>query len=478
MEENLTFLNHSCVQLDTKSTKILCDPWFEGTAFDNGWSLLHNKSHKINRLEFDYIWISHEHPDHFSIPTLSTLTEPKQFLYQETKDKKVKQYLEKKGHYVIELSHKKEVRVGDFLVTCLVCDGFDSSLIVKYPSGKVVVNINDARVDINDHVETEILPCIGNMGVDVLLFQFSYANWAGNKGDTRIPFHQQKLVDRKNHFTIDKLKPKIVVPLASFVYFSHEENFYWNDNHWIDHIVNEFSTAEPQLILPTPNQSIGLETREKVLIENSNQAARKFWNKKLLNLSAITETRSVPIEELHRSYNLFFDNLQDKNTILRRLQKNDNYILSFYITDLNFHISMGLTEKFFDIGIAKENECAAEISSETFCFLMKNAFGRGSVSVNGRIQFNYLNAHKFFLFFFIFYANNVGVYFNEFSKITKEMLYSVSNSAVMSSILFFTDEAKDALKKDVVYLSNLFSNISLSEEDYEIFNEEPQNYDL
>ena len=67
------FINHSSLVVEDKRTKILCDPWFKGLAFQDGWSLLLDKSHDINKIDFDYIWISHEHPDHFSIPTLSWL---------------------------------------------------------------------------------------------------------------------------------------------------------------------------------------------------------------------------------------------------------------------------------------------------------------------------------------------------------------------------------------------------------------------
>ena len=34
------FLNHSCVQINGLNTKILCDPWFEGSAFHDGWCSL------------------------------------------------------------------------------------------------------------------------------------------------------------------------------------------------------------------------------------------------------------------------------------------------------------------------------------------------------------------------------------------------------------------------------------------------------
>ena len=90
----IQFLNHSSIIIGSRKTRILCDPWFLGTAFADGWSLLNDRSHDINKLRFDYIWISHEHADHFSIPTLNMLRSKAIFLYQDTLDKKVKSYLD------------------------------------------------------------------------------------------------------------------------------------------------------------------------------------------------------------------------------------------------------------------------------------------------------------------------------------------------------------------------------------------------
>jgi hypothetical protein len=46
-------------------------------------------------------------------------------------------------------------------------------------------------------------------------------------------------------------------------------------------------------------------------------------------------------------------------------------------------------------------------------FLLKNNFGRGTLTINGRIQFNYPSAHRFFIFFFVPYANNIGIHFRK-----------------------------------------------------------------
>ena len=209
LKNYISFLNNSSVQINGLNTKILCDPWFEGSAFHDGWSLVYDNSHNINDIKFDYIWISHEHPDHFSIPTLKKLNKGKKFLYQKTIDKKLKLFLEKQGHEVIELPNKEPVKLGDLVVTSVVCDGFDSSLLVKFNDGKVLVNINDARVDLNNHLENDIIPLLDGRRVDLLMFQFSYANWAGNPGDFEIARHQQFLVDKKMNMQFLNSHPRL-----------------------------------------------------------------------------------------------------------------------------------------------------------------------------------------------------------------------------------------------------------------------------
>ena len=49
---------------------LLSDPWYQGDAFHKGWNLIHELSdEEVLKLltKVTHIWISHEHPDHFSI---------------------------------------------------------------------------------------------------------------------------------------------------------------------------------------------------------------------------------------------------------------------------------------------------------------------------------------------------------------------------------------------------------------------------
>lgn len=473
----VNFLNHSSVILSSKEVRILCDPWFKGSAF-NGWSLLHDQSHDINSLSYDYIWISHEHPDHFSIPTLSQLNSSKTFLYQETKDKKVKHYLEKKGHKVIELPNKKTIRLKDLLITCVTCDGYDSTLIAKFPNDKVVININDARVNLDDdYLKNEIMPILQGEDVDLLMCQSSYANWAGNKGDVLIPRHQQEMVDKKNIHAMEILRPKAIMLFASFIYYSHEENFYWNDISWFDHTFELFSKKKSQVIIPLPDQIIALDNIISNDLEEKNKIAKDFWNKALKNIKIITKSNVLSLENLKSDYEKFIKNLHEKNTLISKLDTDKNFIITLMINDLGLNISIGLLKNHFVVEERVSRYCA-KVSSETFSFLMNNPFGRGTITINSRAEFDYDYAHQFFLFFFINYANNIGKYFDEFSKISYELLCSINRTSVMSSILVYNENAKQNLHSDAILLSNLFSKVVHSDEDLNKFNDEPPNSKL
>ena len=78
-----------------------------------------------------------------------------------------------------------------------------------------------------------------------------------------------------------------------------------------------------------------------------------------------------------------------------------------------------------------DEEEMISVSSETAGFLFTQLFARGTVCVNSRVSFNYKTAHKFFLFFFIPYANNIGIYFKEFPK---DAYILIMKTVVMNSI--------------------------------------------
>ena len=98
IDTKITWVNHAGYVLSHKNINFLVDPWHSGTAFNNGWALLADTyfPEQIAK-SITHIWISHEHPDHFSSQNLIQLRkinkEKIKVFFQETKDKRVYNFL-------------------------------------------------------------------------------------------------------------------------------------------------------------------------------------------------------------------------------------------------------------------------------------------------------------------------------------------------------------------------------------------------
>ena len=102
---NIEFINHASVLIHHNKIRILSDPWYTGTVFHNGWRLLHEiQDSKIIDIlnQTTHIYISHEHPDHFSPPFFlnknikNILMEKEiEILFQNTQDKRVVNFFKK-----------------------------------------------------------------------------------------------------------------------------------------------------------------------------------------------------------------------------------------------------------------------------------------------------------------------------------------------------------------------------------------------
>ena len=70
MKTSIQFINHASVIIKGDNISVLSDPWYQGDSFHKGWNLLFETSEEKQREAINkitHIWISHEHPDHFSI---------------------------------------------------------------------------------------------------------------------------------------------------------------------------------------------------------------------------------------------------------------------------------------------------------------------------------------------------------------------------------------------------------------------------
>ena len=230
------FVGHACIVVECSGTSILIDPWLSGKIFNNSWTLRPEPvfdSALLGRI--DYLWISHEHPDHCHFPTLGSFPDSfKQrvtMLYQARDSEKMIAAFKGLGYRRFRLLPHRELvslangppAAGSTKVYCYHAGLMDSALAVV-DDGQVILNANDARISTGEC--GLILKDLKH--VNVLLNQFSLAAYAGFEPAGRYLPERARQILHNVSGVHRALAARVTIPFASFVYFSSEDNKYVN----------------------------------------------------------------------------------------------------------------------------------------------------------------------------------------------------------------------------------------------------------
>lgn len=389
MKTSIEFINHASVIIKGENISLLSDPWYQGDAFHKGWNLLFETTEEetiniINKIT--HIWISHEHPDHFSIiffkKYANFINEKKvKILFQNTKDKRVVKFLKSLSIDYMELENNISLKLDEkFSVKCFKNGFYDSALLVTNENEKIL-NLNDCDVNIRNKAD-ELFIVTGQ--IDVLLTQFSYAAWKG--GVANKAWRVQAAIEKLDaiDYQISLFTPKTLIPFASFIYFSNIENFYLNDaiNTPID-ILERFKTCQSEIVIMKPKDIFG-----GVNQNYSNEIAIDFWNQLYCASSSkkINVYKIIDYTELKESFYNYCKRISEKNnmefiTIIKIISLKTFFSpIIVKVLDLNIILKFDYISK----NIYKTSEppmiC---LNSESLNFLFNNSFGFDTLTVNG-----------------------------------------------------------------------------------------------
>lgn len=146
----MSFLNHACFVIDIAGKlSFATDPWILGSAFCDGWWLSEaSPRDAIERLDAcDFIYISHNHPDHLHAETLQKLNPKTRFVVPNFKKKSVGNYLEFLGFEVIyncDFGEVFDFGVPGFKFSILKSGDFrdDSGLVFSYGDFLAVLTVD------------------------------------------------------------------------------------------------------------------------------------------------------------------------------------------------------------------------------------------------------------------------------------------------------------------------------------------------
>ena len=394
----VTFIGHACFIIEHDGVRVICDPWLEGSVFNKGWQLLSPAAISYEDFKtIDYIWFSHEHPDHFHPPSLSKIPEQARknisVLFQETKDKRVLKHCEKMGFKAVhELKKENYLALTPrFKVRCEHYQEGDSW--IQFLCDDIsILNLNDCWV----HQKKDALQLKEKAGkVDVLLTQFSYAYWAGNKEDKKIreQVAESKLAALK--LQCEVFNPIQVIPFASFIWFCHEENFYLNDS------INTISDVHDFILINTAVQPLILYNGDSYQFgekHNNDLAISKYMSdlNKVTSNPALIKTAVIESSMLIESSRYFIDNLKSKLDPFMKWLIKPTFI---YLTDYHESYEISLNRGFTKAQKKKE-QCDISLSSDSLWYCFKFPYGQDTLGVNGRFQKPAFGNYKRFYNFF------------------------------------------------------------------------------
>jgi len=376
----LKWVNHASFLLDCGDVRLICDPWIEGSVFNNGWRLS-----SPTRMRYDefagvtHIWFSHEHPDHFFPPNLKKIPEPVRrgitVLFHETRDKRVVDVCRSLGFSVLELPERQGVAIRPgFSVLCGVNEDIDSWIAIT-AEGKTILNLNDCVFARKDE-----LPAIRNMvgDVDLLLSQFSYANWVGNPED--VASHRAHAARKRAQMAshIEAVRPRQFIPFASYVYFCHEENFHMNASANRIGDIYRFLTDEVRqetvVLYPADEWEVGSP-------HSSLEAVEKYESdfESALSCPAVT-SESVPFERLQEATSALIAKCYEQNNsfLLRSLGST-----VARVSDLQQDVEISFGG---GIGSVQGRQSDIILSSDSLMYCIRTDWGGETLKINGRFQ--------------------------------------------------------------------------------------------
>ena len=386
---SLQFVNHASILISHGEISLLSDPWYQGDAFHKGWSLIHQLSdEEVLKLlvKVTHIWISHEHPDHFSIMFFKKFGKEIQdrniqIIFQETKDKRVETFLLKSDYDLQIITFNSWLKLSDeFEILCFKDGFYDSGLAVK-TSDKTILNFNDCEIKDKSRCE-EVFKITGEC--DILVSQFSYAAWKGGKENTawRQLAAKEKLETLLLQATY--FKPKILVPFASYVFFSNNSNFYLNDAaNKPQNIIDAFKENPTKIQVMKPFQIL-----DDIDIKIDNSDALEFWTEayQIASSSILQEYEAIDLSNIQTSFKKYRSRVFNNNS--KWFMKLIRYIspvsafkpVNIKINDLDIIIKLDL---FYDSIRISDKDADISMASESIDFILKNSFGFDTLTVNG-----------------------------------------------------------------------------------------------
>ena len=351
---SIRWINHATVIIECNGVKLMTDPWLFGPAFLTGWWLATTSPvDSINLLkEVDYVYISHNHPDHLHAETLSLLNKRKPIITPKFISASSKIFLQKLGfENVITCDFIDIIELGEnFQFSILKSGDFrDDSGIYLCANGHEFLFTVDSNF-----LNSNVLP----EKIDLLMTSFAggatgfplcYENYTEDEKIKIIKRNRNSIKANVIRY-IKQVQPKYYMPYAGmFAEYAERDNYIRERNY--KNLIEEYE----QIAIQFQANAIRPESDKVIIFEDGNMHIDRINEIEYLG----EEAASFYINNFKKDYPY------DPESVLNYL-KNSQYhgkqILQIIPTDDSFFRCIGeVIFADFDKGIFKTIDQAAII---------------------------------------------------------------------------------------------------------------------
>lgn len=426
---SLHVISHACYIVGDGKIRLLTDPWFFGSVFNCGWKLekeVDIQSMNINKIT--HVHITHEHPDHFHIPTLKKLNEDWDpvFLVQATSDRRIAKYISNSlGKRVIELKDGQLLKLSQSISIRSYPHGHMDSFSLINAANYNILNVNDCVLKTPNSLKN-VLNRLKGAKIDILMTQYSFASYQGNEGDSysleRASKQHLDWVRMRNDF----FKPKVTIPFASGIVWSHNENRYLNKySVQYSQVVDYLAKAKHKSIVLSPSPHSPITALENILICREgllvavNQISKDTQTDTPSSNSASVHCEFQTLLAAAHCARIRLFKYNHKSLLLCIWIFSCLGLLKDVIIQLNLHDNRRIFITLSKLLLIKEiqHSCNRKISPnismsiDSFLFCLNNDFGAETLWVNSRFKVHKGNPKDFFKHFYALILSNQGFYF-------------------------------------------------------------------
>ena len=329
----IRFLNHASLLFKMEKISFATDPWIIGSAFCNGWWLAKNSpKDAFNELnECDFIYISHNHPDHLHKDSLKQIRKDMPILTANFLSGSTKKLLVESGFsnilamdFVTEL-----IDVEDQLALSVLKSGDfrdDSGLFIQHGRFKCLLTVDSHYLNFGKLPKVDLLGSSfagGSTG-----FPICFENYSERDKEPIIT-RNRRAYKVTNAANIKKTETKYFLPYAGFFVEKAKRDIYVKQ-------LNKKNNVEDYKEVCERNNCtlLNLNTHQKFIFDGSNLKSQSF-----------DKTDKILDENIDDSI-FSFDNKNKKdlsNNVLKYFSAcnfHDNLIVDLIATNDDFSTSL------------------------------------------------------------------------------------------------------------------------------------------